>query len=85
MEAPEAAAAFIALDALVPAWPIDLETARREFDALKAGLRAEGLSLASALHGLRAALSGRAQGPEFPYVLACVTPERWALARARLL
>lgn len=84
MQAPEALAAFIALDALVPEWPIDLEVARREFDALKAGLRAEGLSLASALHGLRAALTGRVQGPEFPFVLACVTTERFATARARL-
>lgn len=84
MEAAEARAAFIALDALIPEWPIDLDAARREFDALKAGLRAEGLSLASALHGLRAALTGRVQGPEFPYVLACVSAERWELARRRL-
>lgn len=84
IEATEARAAFIALDALVASWPIDLETARREFDALKAALRAEGLSLASALHGLRSALTGRVQGPEFPYVLACMTPERWETARARL-
>ncbi|MFT4049453.1 MAG: glutamate--tRNA ligase family protein [Solirubrobacterales bacterium] len=84
IDAPEGRAAFMALDALAPSWPLSIDDARREFDALKAGLRADGLSLASALHGLRAALTGRVQGPEFPYVLACVTPERWELARRRL-
>ena len=84
MEAPEAAAALIALDALVPDWPVSLESAQDAFEALKAGLRAEGMSLGSALHGLRAALTGRVQGPEFPFVLACVTEERISTARARL-
>ena len=71
--APETAAAFTALDALVAEWPIDLETARREFDALKGALKADGITLGKALHGLRAVLSGRTQGPEFPYVLATLT------------
>lgn len=85
MRAPEAAAAFGVLDSLVSDWPVGIEAAREAFAGLKVGLRADGVSLASALHGLRAALTGRVQGPEFPYVLACVTAERWALARARLL
>lgn len=82
--APETAAAFTALDALVSEWPLDLETARREFDALKGALKAEGISLGKALHGLRAVLTGRTQGPEFPYVLATLTPERFQAARARV-
>ncbi|MBJ7354176.1 MAG: hypothetical protein JHC98_05065 [Thermoleophilaceae bacterium] len=82
--APETAAAFTALDALVREWPIDVETARREFDALKGALKAEGISLGTALHGLRAVLTGRTQGPEFPYVLATLTPERFAKARSQL-
>jgi glutamyl-tRNA synthetase len=82
--APETAAAFTLLDALVPEWPIDLETARREFDALKAALKADGTPLGKALHGLRAVLTGRTQGPEFPYVLATLTPERFQAARARI-
>ena len=82
--APETAAAFTALDALVGDWPIDLETARREFDALKGALKAEGIPLGKALHGLRAALTGRTQGPEFPYVLATLSRARFELARTRL-
>lgn len=82
--APETAAAFTALDALVREWPIELETARREFDALKGALKAEGISLGKALHGLRALFTGRTQGPEFPYVLATLTPERFEKARAQL-
>jgi glutamyl/glutaminyl-tRNA synthetase len=84
MEAPEAAAAFAALEALATAWPIELDEARSMFDDLKSGLRAEGLSLASALHGLRAAFTGRVQGPEFPDVLATLTDERFEIARTRL-
>jgi glutamyl/glutaminyl-tRNA synthetase len=82
--APETAAAFTALDALVKEWPIDLETAQREFDALKGALRAEGIKLGKALHGLRAIFTGRTQGPEFPYVLATLTPERFESARSTL-
>ncbi len=81
---PEAAAAIAALDAIVPEWPIDVEAATKAFGELKSELRGRGVSLASALHGLRAALTGRVQGPEFPYVLACATPERVALARQRI-
>lgn len=78
--APETAVALAALEALVPEWPIDLDEARGVFDALKEQLRADGVSLASALHGLRSLFTGRVQGPEFPYLLACVTPERWRAA-----
>jgi glutamyl/glutaminyl-tRNA synthetase len=81
---PETAAAFTALDALVPEWPIDIETARREFDALKGALKADGIKLGKALHGLRALFTGRTQGPEFPYVLATLTAERFEAARARV-
>ncbi|MGK2878450.1 MAG: glutamate--tRNA ligase [Solirubrobacterales bacterium] len=82
--APETAAAFTALDALVPEWPIEIETASREFDALKGALKADGIKLGKALHGLRALFTGRTQGPEFPYVLATLSPERFEAARARL-
>lgn len=82
--APETAAAFTALDALVPSWPIPLEAASRAFDELKGALRDDGVQLGAALHGLRALLTGRAQGVEFHYVLACMTAERWEAARARL-
>ncbi|MBJ7459462.1 MAG: hypothetical protein JHD02_09775 [Thermoleophilaceae bacterium] len=82
--APETAAAFAALDALTADWPVDLETARREFDALKDALKAEGIPLGKALHGLRAVLTGRTQGPEFPYVLATLSNERFEAARARI-
>lgn len=84
IDAPEGRAAFLALDARAHEWPLPLDVARGEFDALKSALRAEGISLASALHGLRAALTGRVQGPEFPFVLACVSADRWELARRRL-
>jgi glutamyl/glutaminyl-tRNA synthetase len=82
--APETAAAFIALDALISEWPIDIETARREFDALKGALKADGIKLGKALHGLRAVFTGRTQGPEFPYVLATLTSERFEKARVQL-
>jgi glutamyl-tRNA synthetase len=82
--APETAAAFAALDALVPQWPIELDVARREFDALKRALKADGVKLGKALHGLRAIFTGRTQGPEFPYVLATLTSERIAAARSRI-
>ncbi|MBJ7459572.1 MAG: hypothetical protein JHD02_10325 [Thermoleophilaceae bacterium] len=84
MVLPEVTAALTALDALVGEWPLDLDSARREFDALKGALKAEGISLGKALHGLRALLTGRTQGPEFPYVLATLTPERFEAARARV-
>jgi glutamyl/glutaminyl-tRNA synthetase len=82
--APETARALAVLDALVASWPVPRDEAGGVFDALRAGLRAEGVSLGSALHGLRALLTGRVQGPEFPYVLACLSAERWAAASARL-
>jgi glutamyl/glutaminyl-tRNA synthetase len=82
--APETTAAFIALDALIAEWPIDLDAARREFDALKGALKAEGVPLGKALHGLRGLLTGRTQGPEFPYVLATLTTARFEAARSRI-
>jgi glutamyl-tRNA synthetase len=82
--APETAAGFKALDALVAEWPIHLDAAREVFTNLKAALKADGIPLGKALHGLRAVLTGRTQGPEFPYVLATLTPERFEAARARV-
>jgi len=83
--APETAAGFAALDTLVPEWPIDIETARGTFGDLKAALKAEDIKLGKALHGLRALLTGRTQGPEFPYVLATLTADRIESARTQLL
>jgi glutamyl/glutaminyl-tRNA synthetase len=84
MVAPETAAAFAALDALISDLPISLIEAQRVFGELKAALKADGVKLGVALHGLRGLLTGRTQGPEFPYVLATLTPERFAAARSRI-
>lgn len=82
--APETAVGFAALDTLVSEWPIDIEAARATFGDLKAALKAEDIKLGKALHGLRALLTGRTQGPEFPFVLATLTPERVEAARSRI-
>lgn len=72
------------LDGLVVQWPPDVATAETAFAALKSELRSRDVKLGPALHGLRAALTGRVQGPEFPLVLACVDEQRWRQARAAL-
>jgi glutamyl-tRNA synthetase len=82
--APETSAGFAALDGLVDSWPVSLDQAQATFTDLKSTLKADGVKLGAALHGLRALLTGRTQGPEFPYVLATLTAERFESARARL-
>lgn len=82
--APETAVAFDLLDQLVSAWPIELAAAETAFGQLKSQLKQQGVKLGAALHGLRATLTGRTQGPEFPFVLACLTGERVDRARSQL-
>lgn len=82
MRLPEAAVAAALLDALIELWPPPVHVAEVAFAQLKSQLRERGVKLGPALHGLRAALTGRVQGPEFPLVLASVSAERWARARS---
>lgn len=77
----EAGEAYRTLDGLVAAWPPEIEQAVRAFADLKGELRGAGLELGPCLRGLRAMLSGRTEGPEFPLLLACVTQARWDAAR----
>lgn len=85
MQAPEAMVAAMVLDGLIEAWPPSVSVAEDAFAALKSELREREVKLGPALHGLRAALTGRVQGPEFPLVLACVDADRWAAVRGRLV
>ncbi|MBI5310038.1 MAG: hypothetical protein HZB14_03255 [Actinobacteria bacterium] len=84
---PEAEAASGALLELLggaePAPPADLPAADIVFGDLKAILRERGIPLGPALHGLRARLTGRADGPEFPYVLATLSSARLMKLRDR--
>ncbi|MBI4898044.1 MAG: hypothetical protein HY827_06720 [Actinobacteria bacterium] len=77
----EAVAARELLNELMPAPPTDPDAARELFGLLKAALRDRDVPLGPALHGLRATLTGRTEGPEFPYVLATITPQRLAQLR----
>lgn len=79
---PEAAAARTVLADLARRPPADLEEAEALFERVKDELRARDVKLGPALRGLRASLTGRAEGPELPYVLAVLTPERLARIRA---
>jgi glutamyl-tRNA synthetase len=72
----EADAAVEVLLSLIDSPPESLEAADQVFSDLKAGLKERGVKLGPALHGLRARLTGRVEGPEFKYVLACLTPAR---------
>lgn len=78
----EAATALVLLGELAPTPPVDVAEAEALFAALKTTLRARDVKLGPALHGMRAALTGRVEGPELPLVLAMLTPERLAQARA---
>lgn len=80
-ETAEAAAALVLLGELAPEPPAGVEEAEELFAALKTALRERGVKLGPALRGMRAALTGRAEGPELPLVLATLTPERLAQAR----
>lgn len=82
--APATAAALAILERLDVRWPVPLDESDAAFTELKAALKAEDLKLGVALHGLRALLTGRAQGPEFHLILATLTDERIAAARATL-
>ncbi|MFY9487552.1 MAG: glutamate--tRNA ligase family protein [Solirubrobacterales bacterium] len=76
LSAPETATAAAALVQLLPAPPVDLAAAETAFADLKQSLRDQGVKLGPALHGLRAVLTGRVEGPEFPYVLASLSVQR---------
>lgn len=78
---PEAAAALKLLLELSPNPPTDVASAEVLFDQLKSAIRESGAKLGPALRGLRSLLTGRSHGPEFPYVLATLTPERIDNAR----
>lgn len=80
----EAAAALSCLEQLVASWPVPEADAENVFADLKSELKSRDLKLGPALHGLRALLTGRTQGVEFPLVLATLTPERIAAARSRI-
>lgn len=78
---PEAALALTVLAELAPEPPASVTEAERLFGELKSTLRDRDVKLGPALRGLRAALTGRAEGPELPLVLATLSADR--LARAR--
>lgn len=80
----EAAAALACLDRLVDEWPVPDSDAEVVFEKLKTELRSQELKLGPALHGLRAILTGRTQGVEFPLILATLTAERFAAAKSRI-
>lgn len=84
LSAPETAEAFSVFANAFDAFPVPLEQAEDAFTALKDALRDAGLKLGPALHGLRAALTGRTQGVEFPLLLAALTEQRIVDARAQL-
>lgn len=79
----EAGVALVLLWELAPAPPADLEQAELLFKQIKDGLRERNVKLGPALRGLRAALTGRAEGPELPYVLATLSHERLKHVRDR--
>ncbi|MFY9265556.1 MAG: glutamate--tRNA ligase family protein [Solirubrobacterales bacterium] len=78
LDTDETAAAIELLVRLMPAPPATITEAEEIFGALKLALREREIKLGPALHGLRAALTGRVDGPEFPYVLATLSPGRLA-------
>lgn len=77
------AAAALLLELLPDDPPVDLADAERVFGELKSRLREGGVKLGPALRGLRARLTGRVDGPEFPFVLATLSAERLAKLRDR--
>lgn len=84
LSAPETAVAFGVLERVVPEWPVPLDSSEAVFGELKDALRDAGLKLGPALHGLRAVLTGRTEGVEFPLLLATLSRERVLDARAKL-
>lgn len=56
--------------------PGGIDEARATVAAVKDALKAAGLPVGKGLRTLRAALSGRTEGPELPYVLATTSEER---------
>lgn len=54
----------------------DLELAKQRFTELKTAFKANDIAIGKGLRTLRAALSGRTDGPELPYVLALSSPAR---------
>lgn len=80
----EAAMSLACLDWMVDTWPVPADQAEDVFARLKSELRSQGLKLGPSLHGLRAILTGRSQGVEFPLILATLTAERFAAAKSRI-
>ncbi len=73
----EVGLAYAVLDELIDEWPPTAEAAQRAFTELKGELRRDGYDVGVCLRGLRAVISGRTWGPEFPLLLACVSKSRW--------
>lgn len=84
ISAPTTAAAMAVLDELVAEWPVPLDDAEKVFAQLKTELRSRDLKLGDAVRGLRALLTGRTDGVEFPLILATATEAGLGKARARL-
>lgn len=80
----DTSAAFSVLERTIAVWPVPLADAELAFGGLKAALKAEGLKVGPALHGLRALLTGRSEGVEFALILATTSADRIAAARATL-
>lgn len=71
LEAPEAEELLrIAAVALGDEPPTDIEAARRLVAELKAAFKESGVPVGKGLRTVRAALSGRTEGPEMPYLVA---------------
>lgn len=77
LDSPAAADALsVACTVLAGLPPADIAAARERFDRLKQALRERDIALGVGLRAVRAALSGRTDGPELPYVLALTPAER---------
>ncbi|MGH2906828.1 MAG: glutamate--tRNA ligase [Solirubrobacterales bacterium] len=79
---PEAASALRLLLEIAPEPAESVAAAEEIFEQLKTAIRDSGASLGPSLRGLRSLLTGRAHGPEFPFVLATLSAERFAAALA---
>lgn len=73
----EVGLAYAVLDEIISDWPPTIEQAELDFAELKRELTSDGYNIGICLRGLRAVMSGRTHGPEFPLLLACVSKARW--------
>lgn len=76
--------AFAVLNRLVPSWPVPLADSTSTFNEFKSLLRAQDFKLGPSLRGVRALLTGRTQGVEFPLILATLTKDRITAAQRSL-